>query len=38
MHMDIFKHRPEANAIVHTHSIYATALSCLRKDILPSTT
>ena len=33
MHMDIFKHRPEANAIVHTHSIYATALSCLRKDI-----
>lgn len=35
MHMDIFKHRPEANAVVHTHSIYATALSCLRKDIPP---
>ena len=35
MHMDIFKHRPEANAIVHTHSIYATALACLRKDIPP---
>lgn len=33
MHHDIFKTRPEANAIVHTHSIYATALSCLRKDI-----
>ena len=33
MHMDILKHRPEANAIVHTHSIYATALACLRKDI-----
>ena len=33
MHMDIFKHRPEAGAVVHTHSIYATALSCLRKDI-----
>lgn len=33
MHMDIFKARPEANAVVHTHSIYATALSCLRKDI-----
>lgn len=33
MHMDIFKHRPEAGAIVHTHSIYATALACLRKDI-----
>ena len=33
MHMDILKHRPEANAVVHTHSIYATALACLRKDI-----
>ncbi len=33
MHLDIFKARPEAQAIVHTHSIYATALSCLRKDI-----
>lgn len=33
MHLDIFKRRPEAQAIVHTHSIYATALSCLRKDI-----
>src|SRR4029453_15896176 len=35
MHMDIFKARPEAGAIVHTHSIYATALSTLRKDIPP---
>ena len=33
MHMDIFKARPEAGAIVHTHSIYATALATLRKDI-----
>jgi L-fuculose-phosphate aldolase len=33
MHLDIFKHRPEAGAIVHTHSTYATALACLRKDI-----
>jgi L-fuculose-phosphate aldolase len=33
MHMDIFKARPEAQAIVHTHSIYATALACLRKDV-----
>ncbi|MGE0238067.1 MAG: class II aldolase/adducin family protein [Parvibaculaceae bacterium] len=35
MHMDIFKARPEAGAIVHTHSIYATALSTLRKDVPP---
>ena len=35
MHLDIFKHRPEAGAVVHTHSIFATALSCLRKDIPP---
>jgi L-fuculose-phosphate aldolase len=33
MHMDIFKARPEAGAIVHTHSIYATALATLRRDI-----
>jgi L-fuculose-phosphate aldolase len=33
MHMDIFKHRAEAGAIVHTHSIYATALACLRKEV-----
>ena len=35
MHMDIFRHRKEAQAIVHTHSIHATALACLRKDIPP---
>ncbi len=35
MHMDIFKARPEAGAIVHTHSIHATALATLRKDIPP---
>lgn len=35
MHMDIFKARPEAGAIVHTHSIYATALATLRKEIPP---
>jgi len=33
MHMDIFKQRAEAMAIIHTHSIYATALACLRKEI-----
>ncbi len=33
MHLDIFRHRPEAEAVVHTHSTYATALSCLRQGI-----
>jgi len=33
MHLDILKHRPEAGAVVHTHSIYATALACMRMDI-----
>jgi L-fuculose-phosphate aldolase len=33
MHMDIFRARPEAQAIVHVHSTYATALACLRRDI-----
>ncbi len=34
MHMDIFRARPEAMAIVHVHSTYATAMAVLRKDIL----
>jgi len=33
MHHDLYKARPEAGAVVHTHSTYATALSCLRRDI-----
>ncbi len=33
MHMDIFCARPEAKAIVHVHSPYATALACLHKDV-----
>lgn len=35
MHADIYKHRPEVAAVVHTHSPFATSLSCLRKDIPP---
>ena len=34
-HRDILAQRPEAGAVVHTHSIAATALACLRKDIPP---
>lgn len=33
MHMDIFRARPEAKAIVHVHSTYATALACLRREV-----
>lgn len=33
MHLDLYRARPEAKAIVHTHSTYATALSSLRRDI-----
>jgi L-fuculose-phosphate aldolase len=33
MHMDIYKARPEAGAIVHVHSPYATALATLRKEV-----
>jgi L-fuculose-phosphate aldolase len=34
-HRDIFVQRGEVGAVVHTHSIAATALACLRKDIPP---
>ncbi|WAJ26124.1 class II aldolase/adducin family protein [Antarcticirhabdus aurantiaca] len=33
MHLDIYNNRPEAGAVVHTHSPHATALSCLRRGI-----
>ena len=33
MHRDIYRARSEAEAVVHTHSGYATALSCLRANI-----
>ena len=32
-HRDIYGARPEAGAIVHVHSPYATALACLRRAI-----
>ena len=34
-HRDIYASREEFGAIVHVHSIAATALACLRKDIPP---
>jgi L-fuculose-phosphate aldolase len=33
MHRDIYLHRPDAGAVLHAHSTFATALSCLRLDI-----
>ncbi len=35
MHMDIYRSKPEAGAIVHVHSSHAAALSCLRLEIPP---
>jgi L-fuculose-phosphate aldolase len=32
-HRDIYAHRPEAGAIVHTHAPFATSLACLGLDI-----
>jgi L-fuculose-phosphate aldolase len=34
-HFDILKNRPEINAVIHTHSMFATTLACLHKDIPP---
>lgn len=33
IHRDIYASRPEAAAVVHTHSPYATALAVLREDL-----
>ena len=34
-HLDILASRTDVNAIVHTHSTFATTLACLHKDIPP---
>lgn len=34
-HRDILTARPEIDAVIHTHSIYATTIACLRKDVPP---
>ncbi|QAY96835.1 class II aldolase [Methylovirgula ligni] len=33
MHLDILRARPQDGAVIHTHSVYATALSMLREEI-----
>lgn len=32
-HRDILASRPEIGAVIHTHSIYATSIACLRRDV-----
>ncbi|WP_291985925.1 class II aldolase/adducin family protein [Candidatus Accumulibacter sp. ACC007] len=32
-HRDLYVHRPDAGAILHAHSPFATSLACLRRDI-----
>ena len=34
-HRDIYQAKPEVHGIVHTHSMFATTISCLRQDIPP---
>ncbi len=34
-HRDILADRPEINAVIHTHSMFATTMACLHKDIPP---
>lgn len=33
LHRDIYERTPEAGAVVHTHSPYATTLACMRRGI-----
>jgi len=32
-HLDILQQKPEVNAVIHTHSMFATTLSTLRIDV-----
>lgn len=32
-HHDIYRHKPDVTAIVHTHSSFATTLACLHMDV-----
>lgn len=33
LHRDLYASRPEAGAVVHTHSLYCTSIACLRRPI-----
>ncbi len=34
-HRDILKNRPDMGAVIHTHSMFATTMACLHKEIPP---
>ncbi|THB78434.1 MAG: L-fuculose-phosphate aldolase [Desulfobacteraceae bacterium] len=34
-HLALYHHRPDVQAVVHTHSVYATTFACLNREILP---
>lgn len=34
-HRDILQARPEVNAVIHTHSMFATTVACMRHDVPP---
>ena len=34
-HRDIYQHHSEVNAIIHTHSMFATTVACLHQDVPP---
>jgi L-fuculose-phosphate aldolase len=35
MHLIVYRNRPDVNGVVHTHSIYATAVACMGWDLEP---
>ncbi|MFV0504010.1 MAG: L-fuculose-phosphate aldolase [Lachnospirales bacterium] len=35
MHLAVYKNRKDVNSVVHTHSVYATAVACMGWDLEP---
>ncbi len=33
LHLDLYTHRPDANAVLHTHQVFATTLACLNWEL-----
>lgn len=32
-HLGLLKHRPDVNAVIHTHQVYATTIACLHMEL-----